>query len=367
MAIYILSRPLRNDEELEHTLLSNSEQEVSVYVAPRKQFLEELCKWVHQTGKGRVFLQINGLLGIALDDASHIVDLKQQFSKWASTIPVAIGVAPKIFDAYRAMRYGEHHNLDTMVFYDDSIEDFYDDKFEEDLFKSETDSSTPNPYDIDFAGLELDKEDNEEDKKAASSSKKKILDVLMELKQKAPVLAKLKEIDPDALKSIHKLVEALGAIAQQGLFKAEYSDQDLAVGAEDEAEEHPWLSEEDSERVAKDHLRENPKYYKAENSLTEKTVEESSSSETDEFIETSDSNSDSESSSSEESLEKVSGSIGDAGDLSVTSKQRAIRVQGKDPVTGQPTGTHYHEVGAGMVRGAQGHARSSYKRGKEDL
>lgn len=43
-----------------------------------------------------------------------------------------------------------------------------------------------------------------------------------------------------------------------------------------------------------------------------------------------------------------------------------IKVQGNDVVSGEKTGTHWHQVSAGMKRGPQGHAISSYKVGDEE-
>lgn len=219
MAIYVIIKPLDSLHNFEQVLMTNVEMEVKMYSTPIQQFTNEMTKWAENSGKGRVFTNIYSVFGIALEDPALIADLKQQIQKWRGTFPLSVGVSPNIFEAYKAMVFAEKHTLDSIVFYDENVEKFFDDEFEKNLFKAENGQSQE--HEIDFPNLDLDQEGDDSQKKASGASKKKILDVLTELKEKAPVLAQLRQLDPGALKAINKLVETLGAIAQQGLIKSE--------------------------------------------------------------------------------------------------------------------------------------------------
>lgn len=282
MAIYVFIKPVNSTDDFQHVLMTNNEGAIRDYSAPISNFIAEMSKWVVATRKGRVITNVNGVFGVVLDDPMLISDIKAQLDKWRVSVPLCVGVSAEIFDAYKAMVYSEANVSDSMVFYDAEVEKAFNDHFEDELFKAEDQKPAANNYEFDLPQLELDKEKGEEEKKASGASKKKILDILMELKEKAPVIAQLKQLDPSAFKAISKLVEALGAIAAEGLLKSEALKKDLmpggkgddkpddnfdpealAHGTKIEMEEH-GLDEARAKEVAKDHLTEDPNYYKLE-------------------------------------------------------------------------------------------------------
>ncbi len=221
MAIYVFIKPVNSTDDFQHVLMTNNEGAIRDYSAPISNFITEISKWVQGTRKGRVVTNINGVFGVVLDDPMLISDIKVQLDKWRVSVPLCVGVSGEIFDAYKAMVYSESNVSDSMVFYDAEVEKAFNDHFEDELFKAEDQKPAANNYEFDLPQLELDKDKGEEEKKASGASKKKILDILMELKEKAPAIAQLKQLDPSAFKAISKLVEALGAIASEGLIKSE--------------------------------------------------------------------------------------------------------------------------------------------------
>ena len=106
-------------------------------------------------------------------------------------------------------------------------------------------------YQIDLPNIRTD--EKEGDKEAPKANvKKKVVEVLMLLKQKADVIAQLKQVDPQAFQAIMKVVQALTEIAQQGLMKNEPMKEFVAEESSEGSQEFFEQSEsEPKEPVAK--------------------------------------------------------------------------------------------------------------------
>lgn len=305
MNLFVIFSPLNFTEQYEAALAEGTPEALMKFNAPYGRSAQEISDWTKTIAQGQVLTSFGENIAIQIS-TDMVSQLSQFIEKWEFTagtlFGIGLGLTPE--EAFKASIISkDHYGAQKMVMYTPDVEQMFEREFEGEMMKSEK----PNQG-LNFPGLSLDEEklpQKGEVVDKTSQIKSKLLETLTRLKDKAPAVAQIKDVDPEAYKSIVGLVQILVDLAQN--------------------------------------------LNKTEIQVFE--VEESSSS-SDEFLETSHSH----------ELQKdieLNHPVG-------WVEKGKIKVQAKDRVTREDIGTHWHQGKAGLIMGDTGHPVSAYKDSKEN-
>lgn len=271
--LYFFLKPILSVDKFERQLEA-ADGDVRVFCQPVTQFKQEILKWAEFTQKGEFLCDFQDVLGLILKDELQILDLKLILEKWNSSFDfLGVGVGTCKLDAYKALCCSIQCGSGGINFYSPEM----DEKLG--LNKNDEQPQAQSQFELDLPEFEPQKEDKKE---KLPPLKNKILETLQLMKEKAPVIAQLKQADPQAFAAVMKIVETLTAIAQNGLLKTEklvggvgdgakdeeFDEKELEMGIAHEMEhtKDPAIAKE----IAKDHLRENFAYYSELKALEKK-------------------------------------------------------------------------------------------------
>ncbi len=339
MLAYIFIKPIGYLADFEMALRSDSPEELTKFSAPLEQAFQDLRDWPLNVGMGKCLSSFGAELCMEIP-MDKVPDLTQFLKKFEYTAKMvfAVGVGISTSEAYMAMLQSEQENGQRVVLFSSDVEAGGADleKAEGNTMHSDIASNLGLDDDApDDEAAKLQPQGDPKAKKQEQSAKQKIIETLLMVKEHAPIIAQLKELNPKAFEAVKKVIDAMITMAQKDLAKAEdklpggeadnlpkgdFDPEQLRVGTDHEME-HTQDRQIASE-IARDHLIEDPNYYKKIKEI-EKTEP-----------------------------------IGEI-------KDGQIKVQARDEGTHKVTGSHWHRVVGGMALGPTGHAVSSHEPQKE--
>ena len=297
--IYVFIKPIGAKELFSAALSSDSPEELLKFSAPMEKMFTELREWVGLQSGGR-YLSSFGYhfaFEMPLDKVGELSKFMHKFELSAKT-PLAIGIGMTVQQAFRAVGKSERSDGSKVVLYSEDLE------FEKAEGEAEGGGESDMFPNLDLEEVETLEQQAEQEDPKEDDEKEKITQALLLIRDKAPIISQLKQVDAQAYNAVKKLVEAFITIAKTHMHKGE----------------------EDVE----------------ETSSPDTNEEETSSPET------------SESSKSPE------------GELDKTYYpweivDGKIKVEARDEVSREKTGEHWHKVTGGMAMGATGHPVSAHK------
>jgi hypothetical protein len=243
MSIYAAFKPTQIADQQMCALESGSSEEYTKFSAPLEQAFKDIADWANLTVGGRCVGQWGEfiLIEIPIDKTVEVSQFIKKF-EYTSKVNFSIGIGITTFEAYKAMCVSEHYDGDRIVMYHEGIENDL-------LEKAGPADSLHSSHDIDLPNLELDDEEkhsehSEQNQAKEATVKQKIIQTLMMVKEKAPMIAKLKEIDPSAFKAVKSLVDAMIQMATSNEVhknenQMDESSSESSEGSQDLEKEEP--------------------------------------------------------------------------------------------------------------------------------
>jgi hypothetical protein len=236
-------------KELFDSALGGCDEDITRWSAPLEKAWEEIVHWTETVGMGRVLSRFGNqvCLKVPSDKMDDLTQFVKKYENSAHTI-LAVGIGVNTSEAYKAVCASEDDGGSRIVLYSPEIE-------EESITKADDFDNThsghqfDNTFEFCFPGLDLEKDDEQQmqqdpapeqqeqpQQKEGNPAKERLIQTLMLLKEKAPIIAQLKEVDPQAYEAVKKLTEAVLALAQgmnkqEASLKKEHKDADV-VGTE---------------------------------------------------------------------------------------------------------------------------------------
>jgi hypothetical protein len=210
--IYAFITPCDLTVSFENSLLSPNPEELVKFSAPLEKAFTEIKDWANLNGGMCLSAFGNQIcIRMPITKASEIASFMQKY-EFTSKVCFAVGVGTNPFEAYKAMLSSEEQSGAKIVFYSDDLEqESVEDELEKNL--------SENQYGFELPNFNLEKDEAPEEqqkpqtKDANVSTKQKVIEALMLIKQKAPVISQLKQVDPQAYEAIKKLVDAMVRLA----------------------------------------------------------------------------------------------------------------------------------------------------------
>lgn len=211
MLIYVFIKPCLAKAGFDGAILAeNSAEELVKYSAPLERAFLDLRDWsVLSGGKTLSSFGEQICLELPTDKITEVSAFMKKFEYTTKCI-FAVGIGLNPLEAYKAMISSEDQCGEKIVLYSEDLETERMEKAE--LIKMD--------YNVEFPGLGLDKEEPEQaqpqkvNDNSGDSSKKKLIQTLMLVRAKAPIIAQLKQIDPKAYAAVKQLVDALIMLSQ---------------------------------------------------------------------------------------------------------------------------------------------------------
>lgn len=318
--LYVFVKPIDLDMMFENALLSGVAEELTKYSAPLERAFTEIRDWAN-LNNGQCMSSFGEQICFTIN-TDKLPELSQFIVKYESTVKqsFAVGVGLTTLEAYKAMLASESSSGHQVVLYDPELEASSADELEDHLSK--------NQHNLDFPNLELDKADpvesgnpvaGAEAQPPEQTDKEKLVQMLMLVRDNAPSIAQIKDVNPQAFKAIKSIIDVLIEMAQ-GVKKSEDSYSDI----NDPDHEESSSSSSKSGDLDKGTLpmpKETPKHF--EGNYPVGAIKEDN---------------------------RGSGKI---------------KVEGRDITSNKKTGNHWHVGNAGLALGPNNHAVSAKKPNQE--
>jgi hypothetical protein len=227
MALYAFLKPSSLEVDFENALLSNQPDELVKFSAPLEKAFTEIKDWsINNSGRCLSCFGESICIEVSLDKAGDLAEFMKKF-EYMTKLSFAVGLGVTPLEAFKAMLASESTLGQKIVMYSDEVE--------QSLSESSTPSDALTKSDsgfssLDLSGLALDEKDPTQppqqqapaqQQQEKPSQQDKIVEALTLVKEKASVIAQLKQIDPQAYDAIKKIVDAMIIMAQGGLNKVE--------------------------------------------------------------------------------------------------------------------------------------------------
>ena len=247
---FVYIKPAQFLVNFHNALLSESPEELEKFSAPLEQAFVDIKNWANQQLGGRCISSFGEsiCLDVSIDKLSEVAAFMKRW-EYSSKVLMSIGVGNTPLEAFKAMAASDQKDGDEIVFYSDELD------AEEELTKNE--------YSFDLPGLELDKDEPVEGdssvepdgvKSEDDSVKQKIMETLLLLKEKAPIIQKLKEIDPQSVGVIKKVIDAMILMATK-MKKAEESESSSESSSSESGSESSSLDKGDNLLISNGKIR----------------------------------------------------------------------------------------------------------------
>jgi hypothetical protein len=213
--IYAYFTPQDHELTMDSALMSETpEESLSKWSAPLEKAFNDISLYANYQLGGQCIAQFGTSICIRVP-LDKITDLTQFVVKFENTSKVsfAVGMGLNPLEAYKAMLMAQANGADRIY-----------------LFSEETDTlNKTEGFGLELPNFQLDEEEVEvsEEPKEKATAKQKIVETLLLLKQKGPIIQQLKEIDSGAYQAVKKLVDALILMATEGIEKSEKIEKDL--------------------------------------------------------------------------------------------------------------------------------------------
>jgi hypothetical protein len=286
MLSYAFLKPTGVMNVFESALMSDSPDELVKFSAPFEKAFQEIKTWAENQGMGRTLSTFGYqiCIEIQMERVPELSEFIQRY-EFTSKTTFAIGVGLTPLEAFRAMQESEYQGGDRIVLYSEDIEGTPD------IDDRELTKAEGYALDLSFPSLGLEKDDpamtsaidtqnmqpspvaqqdpnqpvqDEPPSQAAPAAsppaegqpaasqgqpgdgqeapkkgmtKQKIVETLLMMKQYAPDILRLKEINPKAFEAVKKMVDAIVAIAQGQMKKTEDKvEEESSVPPEESAD-----------------------------------------------------------------------------------------------------------------------------------
>jgi hypothetical protein len=222
MLAYIFIRPVGHLASLSTALHSEDPEDLTKYAAPLEQAFKELKEWAVNIGAGKCLSAFGTEVSmeIPMDNVPKLSEFLHKF-EYTTKLCFAVGIGLKPSEAYMAMCQSENENGARIVLFTDDVEtDGQLDKGEADTMHHdlarnlELDNDAPEQDD---EAAKLQPQGDPKAKKEEQSAKQKIIETLMMVKEHAPVISQLKELNPKAFEAVKKVIDAMIQMAQKDL------------------------------------------------------------------------------------------------------------------------------------------------------
>ncbi len=246
MPIYAFLKPCDVEMNFENALLSENSEEMLKFSAPLEQAFVEIRDWANNNG-GKAVCSFGDQICIEAP-MEKVVDLTAFMKKYEYTAKVnfCIGLGMNPLEAYKAMLSSMHAMGDKIVLYSQDLET-------EGLKKNNEEALQEQQWGLDLPGMTMGEEEPAAEDPAQAGQppeqekqtpKQKIVETLMMIRQKAPIIAQLKQVDPKAYEAVKKIIDAMISMAHGEMQKSEESFEETSEGTSEET------SEEDLEKQA---------------------------------------------------------------------------------------------------------------------
>lgn len=324
---YAFLRPTKVMELFEDALIEGTPEALLKYSTPLERAFREIKEWATNEGGGRAICSFGNEICIEfpMDRIDELAKFIEKY-EFESKCLFAVGVGQHPMYAFKAMQHSEFGG-DKIELYTADMEGTPDDEF---LGKEEqpapSGDSGAGGYSLNFPGLlkdagqeqatgnaagkaqegqniesksnvavpsqddlqeqqavgqapDLDEKDKEDSEEQGPSTKHKIVEALMMVKQYAPDIMRLKEINPKAYEAIKKIVDSIISMAQSDMGKAEEKvEEEISEDPEESASLEKRGKESavdtndmgDSRIGAKNRMGDDPKTHGTDNIMTGK-------------------------------------------------------------------------------------------------
>ncbi len=228
MLAYIFLKPLDSDQLFGQALHSGLPEELVKYSAPLEQAMTDLKNWATNEGSGRALSVFGGSISmeIPMDKVTDLTSFLKKFEYTAKT-KFSVGIGVTTSEAHMAMCQSEAEGATRVVLYSGDLEqDNQLEKAEEQDLHSDLTSNLGLDEGADDEAPKMDPQGKGDPKeqKEEQSAKQKIIETLMMLKEHAPTIAQLKELNPKAFEAVKKVVDAMIMMAQKDLALSKTDD-----------------------------------------------------------------------------------------------------------------------------------------------
>ncbi len=228
MLAYVFLKPLDFENQFSNALHTDLPEELVKFSAPLEQAFVDLKNWATNEGAGRALSVFGGQISMEMpmDKISDLTTFLKRF-EYTAKVRFAVGVGVTTSEAYAAMCQSEGEGAVRVVLYNESLEE------PSQLVKAEEEADMHPDL---TANLGLNDEPEGDDaapkmdpqgkgdpkvKKEEQSAKIKIIETLQMLKEHAPTIAQLKELNPKAFEAVKRVVDAMIQMAQKDLAKGD--------------------------------------------------------------------------------------------------------------------------------------------------
>ncbi len=224
MLAYVFLKPLDAEGQFGQALHSAAPEELVKWSAPLEQAFTDLKNWAMNEGAGRALSVFGNQISMEMpmDKITDLTTFLKKFEYTAKT-KFSVGIGVTTSEAYSAMCQSEAEGATRIVLFTQDLEQ------DNQLAKVEGETSLHPDLTANLGLGEEEEGDNEapsmdpqgkgdpKEQKEEQSAKQKIIETLMMLKEHAPTIAQLKELNPKAFEAVKKVVDAMIMMAQKDL------------------------------------------------------------------------------------------------------------------------------------------------------
>ena len=223
MNIFAFLEPKMLDQTLLKSILGGNADALRAFSMSMEKAYLDFKSWAANIAMGNVVLGFGTKLCIEIPiDKVNELNIYTKKYEETTNLDFCIGVGMTPIEAYKA-RLFSLDSEEQLVMYSDEIEDALS---EESMDKAESEAQN---YSLTLPGLNLEDDDKKQELKSkdqvkspikeTKSPKQKVIETLMQVKQLAPEIAKLKDSSPQAFQAIKSVVDSLILLASGGLDK----------------------------------------------------------------------------------------------------------------------------------------------------
>lgn len=229
MKLFAYFKPADADERFLSALMSLDPDELRKFSTPIEKAYNEIKDWAISIG-GSMVSNYEGALAVEIP-VERVQELSEFIVKYEQTTQMQFGVGIGMLpiEAFKALKVSQAYGSDKIVMYSEQIEQEFVNAFDSGIEKAMPEGGEQQSG-LQFPGLELENTDQPQQEggqdiqsqsaqpeaKEKATPKQKVVETLMQVKQNAPGIAKLKEVDPKAYAALKKLIDAFVEVAQKG-------------------------------------------------------------------------------------------------------------------------------------------------------